>query len=282
MRRYAALTAILLVVGALAFWRASENSAATDRANTDARTPTSGTAGQADSQGNPANTKGTAPQHKEEAQYYLTTRGEPGFRRGPQIPLPKLPSPDDVKLHPSELDGRTPQEAVWLDQHGYPTQEELDALNDTSALELAERAAQGDLAAMALLGKKQLADSETLAVGYENLSEAALQGSIWAILAMANHQREYGNYDDAFALYNLAALRGDWVSPSVYMTSMPTQLPQRSFVTVPRHTASLFAAMQYLRSQRGMSPLVNTLRPNIFNRPGTLDQPVGVYRRDRR
>lgn len=213
------------------------------------------------------------------AQYFLAERAdEPSFRRSPEIPLTDLPPADEVKSYPGPLEARTPEEAVWLDRHGYPTQAEVDALDTTSANALAERAAQGDLAAMALLGKKQIQNQETLGTGYDNLNEAALQGSIWAILVLADHQRQVGNYKDAFALYNLAALRGDWVSSEIHMVSMPAQLPQLAFAGVPRRTASHFVAMQALRQQRGLPPLVNTPRPNIFNRPDGRE-PIGVYRR---
>ncbi|MDZ4812003.1 MAG: hypothetical protein SGI99_05220 [Pseudomonadota bacterium] len=218
---------------------------------------------------------GSAPR---DAQYFLTAReDDPDFRTSPDVPLPELPPPDASKRYPGWLEAQTPEEAVWLDQHSYPTQEELDALGASSALDLAQRAANGDLAALALLGEKQLDDGDVV-VGYNNLNEAALQGSIWAILMLADRQRQVRNYGNALALYNLAALRGDWVSPSLHMIAMPIQLHQNDFADAPRQTARFFATMQYLRQQRGLPPLVNTPRPNIFNRQGGLE-PIGVYRR---
>jgi hypothetical protein len=218
------------------------------------------------------------PTLQRDAQYFLTLRDAPTFRGGQKVPLPDLPPPDEKKLYPGELEARTPEEAVWLDQHGYPTQEELEALDRTSALDLAQRAAEGDLAALALLGEKQLREKAT--VGLNNLDEAALQGSVWAILALGDFSRQRGDFSTAFAYYNLAAMRGDWISPSLHMTLMPDQLDQHFFLRVPQDTAYLLATLQYLRQQRGLPPLANTPRPNIFNRPDGL-KPIGVYRRRR-
>ena len=221
-------------------------------------------------------------QHSESgrsASFYLSARNERGFRQNILEHAPSLPPPDFTKRNPTALDAVTPEEAVWLDQHGYPTGEELATLSTTSELELAQRAAEGDVTALGLLGLKQLQREETLGAGYDNLSEAALQGSIWAIIALARHQSAYGNQNEAFALYNIAALRGDWLSPSTHMVTMPNQLAQREYISVPGRTASWFANLQALRKERRLSPLQNRMRPNQFNRPNTLDREVGIYRR---
>ncbi|HRG15215.1 MAG TPA: hypothetical protein PLB00_04430 [Pseudomonadota bacterium] len=216
--------------------------------------------------------------------YYLKPRPieavHLGFRPEPgSLPL-ALPPTSQKKRYPGELEARTPEEAAWLDRHGYPTQEELDALDAMTELELAERAARGDLAAMALLGEKQLRQGK-IVEGQSNLNESAMLGSIWAILALADSQKARGNTIGAIELYQLAALRGDWLSPSLHMqTGLRKEIKTAELLFTPGNVATLFANMQRLRALRGLPPLGVETRPNPFNRPGG-DDPVGVYPRSR-
>lgn len=203
---------------------------------------------------------------------HLGSRPEPG-----SLPL-SLPPPSDKKRYPGELEARTPEEAAWLDRHGYPTQGELDALDSMTEMELAERAARGDLAAMALLGEKQLRQGK-IVEGQSNLNESAMLGSIWAILALADWQKARGNTVAALELYQLAALRGDWLSPSLHMqTGLRKEIKTAELLFMPGNVATMFANMQRLRTLRGLPPLGITTRPNPFNRPGGVD-PVGIYPR---
>lgn len=215
-------------------------------------------------------------------EYYLAARpGElVGWRGWPEVPPLRLPTASVTKRYPHPLEARSPEEAVWLDRHGYPTLGELESLDATDERQLAERAARGELAAMALLGEKQLRGNKVVE-GYSNLEEAAMLGSIWAILQLADRQKRIGNIADALALYNLAALRGDGVGASLRMVSgLPAQISQATVGNVPRMMAATYANMQRLRALRGLPPLGVDARPHPFNRPDGHD-PIGVYPRRR-
>jgi len=221
---------------------------------------------------------GAAPRH--DPAYFLAPREGTNFRNWPEVEPLQLPPAPEAKQYPGLLEARTPDEAVWLDQHGYPTDAELKALDHTSELELAQRAADGDVTSMALLGEKQLREGKVVE-GYNNLGEAALLGSIWAVLQLGDAQKRAQNLSDAFALYNLAAMLGDWESPAVHLqTGMQTKMASTWYMFVPHQTASLFANMQRMRQLRGLPPITPSARPNIFNRPSGSGE-IGVYPRRR-
>ncbi|MBK6436212.1 MAG: hypothetical protein IPF83_10295 [Rhodanobacteraceae bacterium] len=230
---------------------------------------------------------GTLPSHNNsqiDPSYFL--KGRPneavhlGTRPEPGSMALELPAAPEKKRYPGELEARTPEEAVWLDRHGYPTQEELDSLDAMTEMELAEQAARGDLAAMGMLGEKQLRQ-EKIVEGQSNLNEAAMLGSIWAILTLADWQKRGGNTIAALELYQLAALRGDWASPPLHMqTGLRKEIKTAELYFTPGNVAMLYANMQRLRALRGLPPLGIDTRPNVFNRPGGGD-PIGVYPRQR-
>lgn len=247
-----------------------------DSAHGNAQTGIAADAPESASEADRAKARGGSPE------YYLTARPRElvSWRGWPTVPPLQLPPAPFAKRYPDALEARSPEEAAWLDRHGYPTVEELEALNTTTEQELAERAARGDLAAMALLGTKQMRANKTTE-GYSNLNEAAMLGSIWAILQLADEQKRIGNIADALALYNLAALRGDGVGASLRMVSgLPAQIMQATVISVPSRMASQYANMQRLRALRGLPPLGVEMRPHPFNRPGGHD-PIGVYPRRR-
>lgn len=218
------------------------------------------------------------------AAYFLSSRPREAVNWGwfPEpgsMPL-ELPPPTETKQYPGELNAVSPEDAAWLDRHGYPTQEELDALDTTSELELAERASTGDLASMALLGLKQMRENKILE-GTSNLNESAMLGSIWALFAIGDLAKRQGATVTAFEYYQLAALRGDWVTPPKHLQSgLRPEIKTAQLLFTPSRVAQLYANMQRLRALRGLPPLGIDTRPHPFNRPSG-HEPVGVYRRQR-
>lgn len=221
---------------------------------------------------------------KRDSSYFLNARPPEainlGFRPEPgSMPL-DLPPPTETRQYPGELDAVSPEDAAWLDRHGYPTQEELDALDTTSELELAERASTGDLASMALLGLKQMRENKILE-GTSNLNESAMLGSIWALFAIGDLAKRQGATVTAFEYYQLGALLGDWVTPPKHLQSgLRPEIKTAQLLFTPSTVATRYANMQRLRALRGLPPLGIDTRPHPFNRPSG-HEPVGVYRRQR-
>jgi len=113
------------------------------------------------------------------------------------------------------------------------------------------------------------------------LDEAAMLGSVWAVLKLGDAQKRAQNFHNAFALYNLAALLGDWQSPVFHMqTGMGSSMSIFYLSGIPELTAGLLANMQRARQLRGLPPIVPAQRPHVFNMPSGSD-PIGVYPRRR-
>lgn len=227
---------------------------------------------------------GSAAREPVSSGYFLSARPiESGFMQYNRVkvnsPLPQ--SAPEVKRYPGPLEAKSPEDAVWLDRMGYPTQDELESLDGLSESSLATRSSEGDLASMALLGEKQIRDGK-IAEGYSNLQDSAMLGSVWAILRLADHQKSIGNIGDAIALYNLASMRGDLESARLgLLEGLPPELHQSQVVRVPTRTALFLASMQRIRASRGLPPLVFDLRPQQSVLPGHGGM-IGIYPRSRK
>lgn len=224
-----------------------------------------------------------AAKNKKNPEYYFSARPiESGFMQYGRIKTASeqaQPAPE-VKRNPGQLEARSPEDAVWLDRMGYPTQNELESIDTLSESTLAMRSSEGDLASMALLGEKQIREGK-IAEGYSNLQESAMLGSVWAILRLAENQKLSKNFADAIALYNLASMRGDIESARLGMLNgLPAQMHQSQIIRVPTRTALFLASMQRIRESRGLPPLAFDLRPQQNSLPGNGEL-VGVYPRSR-
>ena len=285
MLALAVLVALVAVI-ALRFWPNADSRSGMAREGEDAgsTTETGAIPGQVrpaagSGQSGPSSGSHSVAPIKRDPALFLAPREVDSLRRFPMPEPLDLPPPMERKVA-GLLDARTPEDAVWLDQHGYPSEAEWSDLDHTSEEELAAKAAEGDITSMALLGEKQFREGK-ISEGYDNLDEAAMLGSVWAVLKLGDAQKRARNIDNAFALYNLAALLGDWQSPSFHMqTGMGTSMSVAFFAVVPRTTAQLFANMQRARQLRGLPPIMPAQRPHVFNMPSGSD-PIGVYPRRR-
>lgn len=96
------------------------------------------------------------------------------FREAPLL------AKDLLKPETSATTALSPEEAHWLEKHGYPTQKELDGLMSMDVVEL-ERASRdrGDGRATMLLGSRQFAEGKYRDASF-TLALAAKRGSIYA------------------------------------------------------------------------------------------------------
>jgi hypothetical protein len=216
---------------------------------------------------------------------YLDPPARPMLMDRSSREAPTLPPADSFRRadEVSPLDARSPEEAAWLNRNGYPTSEEYLALEATSEEELAARAANGDLAALSLLGIKQVS-RKAYANGYANLEEAAARGSIFALVALAESQARVGEISNSIAWVRLAHLRGDHRVydflphlDSYWTTITPFMLRQAD-----SSAARFYQNLTQLRASRGYGAFDNTLRPGFGERAPEPGDSVGIYSRDPR
>lgn len=88
--------------------------------------------------------------------------------------------PDDM------LAATTEEEALWLLKYGYPSRNDLERLESLPLAVLAEEAAAGDLAAMAVYARQYADASQNTMGGVALAMRAAERGSIYAYHAIAD------------------------------------------------------------------------------------------------
>ena len=119
-------------------------------------------------------------------------------------------------------------EAEWLRKRGYPSPRQETALKAMPLSELEQRAKNGDLAAQAVLGSREIAAGHTNQ-GMVLLHEASVKGSVYALHQFAEAYATDPRMKDisaSMALYRLAYLQGDWKAPM----SLYRQFPQVGIV----------------------------------------------------
>lgn len=97
-------------------------------------------------------------------------------------------------------------EALWLAQHGYPSQADIEAYPSLSVMELDERAAR-DPAFAALRARRRIEDGE-LGAGLSQLIGLVKRGNLYALYEMSRAYQGKDVYDSA-AYLRLAYLFGD-------------------------------------------------------------------------
>jgi len=137
----------------------------------------------------------------------------------PQAPLSEseafervICSRDDMGCSRDALAANSPEEARWLNQHGYPTEEQIRASDALSTSALRDLAAGGSLAYGALLGRRLL-EEEAYVPGMGKLIETARAGGIYSLHVISDtHANMSGPQPDmvgSLAYLRLAYLMGD-------------------------------------------------------------------------
>ncbi len=278
-------TAVILLVAALVgvvayqFWSSDADPTLRGDASGATAGPQMPTASVDSPPGSPTPLTSNGVREPSTAQAYLEPQPLESLMDHTPRPAADLPQADRYEKMEAltHLDARSPAEAQWLAQRGYPDGAAgLAALQALSDVELAELAASGDLAAQAVLGLRQ-ADRREVVKGYSNLSNAAARGSTYALLAYADSQSRAGNMIEALAWYKLAILRGDYRAARVMgAASWPTLTPFQV------SSAELYAIRYYqnlldLRRQLGYGAFDNTLRPGFAEPQPRVGDTVGVF-----
>lgn len=102
------------------------------------------------------------------------------------------------------------KEAVWLNQHGYPTAQQLADYEVTPTAYLRAAAATGNLAARALYGRRLIADGDYRA-GMSQLFDASEAGGYYALYELSEvyASPEHSAGFETFSYLRLAYLLGD-------------------------------------------------------------------------
>jgi hypothetical protein len=245
----------------------------------------SAVAGDEPSRRSAAGARSLANAEARDANFYLTRSDNPysirEFKEGEasETTLPPAKRTKSSMLL-TALDALSPQEARWLHERGYPKEADYVAFlqDQLSEAELARRAAQNDLAALAMLGSVQLRDGKVFP-GYANLEEAAVRGSILALVELARYQAQHGDRLASYGLMQAALLRGD--DSAMVLRNMPTAVWDGLSIH-NKLTASTYA-LNYLnniarsRARMGLPPLDNTIRPRRMRPPSNVNVPLGIY-----
>jgi len=127
--------------------------------------------------------------------------GPMSSKHGPDMAPPSesiVVTVNEIQTNPNAiLLALSREEAVWLDRHGYPTEEELARVSFLSLQELEQRHDNGDHKATVLLAHKYIEEGD-LNMAFAAFGDAAQKGSIYAReqAAIVNRDR---NTDPALA-----------------------------------------------------------------------------------
>lgn len=191
-----------------------------------------------------------------------------------------LPAPSRYRIAEelTTLDARSPKEAEWLRNNGYPTRSELEDIANLSEADLASRSAQGDLAAQALLAQKQLNAKQVLA-GYANLEDAGTRGSIYALTVLAERQAAVGNQIESIAWFQVAAMRGDTRAAERMLQFGWQNLTPFTVASAQHYAMRYYANLADARAAAGLPMFVNEPRPGFDEDRPKLQTQVGIYDR---
>lgn len=104
----------------------------------------------------------------------------------------------------------SPEEAEWLQEHGYPSLDDLEYMGSLSLDQLSALARAGNQMAQVFLGTRLALAERDLDGGVRTLESAAASGSVYALTALANVHEASGNLALAQGYRIAALLRGDY------------------------------------------------------------------------
>lgn len=142
------------------------------------------------------------------------------------------------------------RELRWMQQHGYPTQEELDRLARLSEAELEEEAKRGSLSAMTELGSRMVERGDNKGLSW--YLQAANRGSIYAYYAESRAQMKRsvgGGLVESGAFLRVAYMLGDYkAATALYRFSQKEGLDLVELNAIDRRAASLY--LTYAKSRQ--------------------------------
>lgn len=170
-------------------------------------------------------------------------------------------------------DATTPEQAAWLNRHGFPTSQQLAAFNGAKAAQLPSdgvaRSPADVTAAESVAMSDPSANAEALSV-LKNASEA---GSSYALQSLARiAQLSEGDPVKAEGYYRAALLRGDWL---VGLRETPRLSPEQNYAADLR-AFRIIEQINLSRRQRGLPPLATDVRPGANE---ALDQLLSATKR---
>lgn len=189
---------------------------------------------------------------------------------------PALLSAEEISAMNPALVALSPEEARWLYRHGYPTQDELDALPATSHDELLRRARAGDVRALVLEGLKLEMEGD-LSGAFATLSVAAQRGSLYAREKLGEvtlreerlhaGSAQVGDFAQYHLYMQIAKVFGDHRVDAMIERTLPSNLsPELRRQLDESALASLPAQLQSIANDarlRGVPQPAPDPRPNV-------------------
>jgi hypothetical protein len=177
------------------------------------------------------------------------------------LPSPQLNVPVSI-VDPKQFCGRKPacaddptipnneRELRWMQQHGYPTKEELDRLVRLSEVELGEEAKRGSLTAMTELGSRMVERNDPN--GMKWFLQARNRGSIYSYYAESktemNQALGHGLVESG-AFLRVAYMLGDYkASTALYQFVEREKLNIAELDRIDRRAAELY--LTYAKSRQ--------------------------------
>jgi hypothetical protein len=141
-------------------------------------------------------------------------------------------------------------EALWLRQRGYPSEQQREEAKRLPTVELKSRADKGDLIAASLYGER-LMEEGNWTESYPVLLRAANKGSLYALYGLSyralNHP-EFKNYTSARAYLRLAYLAGDYKATIQLTQTAPDMNGQAEQLIIDAEAAHMYRNLLQYRS----------------------------------
>jgi hypothetical protein len=141
-------------------------------------------------------------------------------------------------------------EALWLRQRGYPSEQQREEVKRLPIVELKSRSEKGDLIAASLYGERLMEEGDWTKP-YPLLLEAANKGSLYALYALSyrslNHPK-HPDYISARAYLRLAYLAGDYKATIQLTQTAPHMNGQAEQLLIDEYAADKYRNLMKYRS----------------------------------
>jgi hypothetical protein len=163
-----------------------------------------------------------------------------------------------VEVGDTLWEATTPEQAAWLNRHGFPTQGQLAAFNGARAAQLPADGRARSPVDVVVAESVAMSDPVAKARALALLRGASEAGSSYALQSLARiaHLSEHDPVK-AEGYYRAALLRGDWL---VGLREVPRLTPEQNYAADLR-AARVLEQMNRTRRQRGLPALGVDLRP---------------------
>ena len=152
----------------------------------------------------------------------------------------------------------TPQQAAWLNRHGFPTSGQLAAFNGAQAAQLPADGRARSPVDVVVAESVAMSDPVAKARALALLRGASEAGSSYALQSLARiAQLSERDPVKAEGYYRAALLRGDWL---VGLREIPRLAPEQNYAADLR-AARLLEQINRARRQRGLPALASTCVP---------------------